>query len=123
MRFHLIRLLCVINSAFFSCYSESSGGSAYTSNSFIFSLRNKEGLSPFKSKVNDPSVAIHRSSSHGPTFGYGWDIYIADNANSKASQANFGYSYSVPSGVRDRQTILAGTYHFIPQEVEVFYLG
>ena len=39
------------------------------------------------------------------------------------SYTNYGNSYSVPSGVQDRKTILAGTYYFTPDEVEVFYLG
>ena len=74
--------------------------------------------------VAKPPRAIYRSSSYGPIFGYGHDIYIANNANSNTySQANFGYSYSVPSGVQDKKTVLAGTYNFTPDEVEVFYLG
>ena len=90
----------------------------------MFSLRNKEGLGPFKRKVNRPSSAIYRSSVYGPTFGGGHDIRIADNANSKTnSYTNFGNSYSVPSGVQSSYTILAGTRHFTPDEVEVFYLG
>jgi len=94
-----------------------------TSNAFIFSLRNKEGLEPFKSMVTSPSYAIYKYSSYGPTFGNGLDIYIANNANSNTnSYTYFGYSYSVPSGVQDRKTLLAGTYHFTPDEVEVFYL-
>ena len=68
--------------------------------------------------------AIYRTSGYGPTFGGGSDIYIADNANSNTnSYTNFGWSYSVPSGVQDKRTILAGTYKFTPDEVEVFYLG
>ena len=76
--------------------------------------------------VKIQSNAIYRSSGYGPTFGYGHDIYIANNANSNTfSYTNFGYGnyYSVPSGVQDRTTILAGTYKFTPDEVEVFYLG
>ena len=70
------------------------------------------------------SYAIDRKSSYGPTFGGGHDIHIANNANSNTnSYTNFGYAYSVPSGVQDRRTILAGTYNFTPDEVEVFYLG
>ena len=70
------------------------------------------------------SHAIERTTSHGPTFGGGHDICINDNANSNTnSYADFGDSYSVPSGVQDKQTILAGTYKFTPDEVEVFYLG
>ena len=74
--------------------------------------------------VSNPSHAIERTTSHGVTFGGGHDICINDNANSNTnSYTNFGHSYSVPSGVQDRKTILAGTYKFTPDEVEVFYLG
>ena len=107
------------------CFSESSGGYGSTSNAFIFSLRNKEGLGPFKSNVTNPSQAIYRSSGSGPVFGNGWDIYIADNANSNTnSYSDFGEykDYFVPSGVQDKNTILAGTNYFTPDEVEVFYL-
>ncbi|XP_078383750.1 uncharacterized protein LOC144666229 [Oculina patagonica] len=103
---------------------ESSGGYTSTSNAFIFSLRNKEGLGPFKSMVTKPQYAIVRNSGFGPTFGGGYDIRIANNANSNTnSYTNFGHSYSVPSGVQDKKTILAGTEYFTPDEVEVFYLG
>jgi len=103
---------------------ESSGGYSGTSNAFIFSLRNKEGLEPLKSMVTNPTSAIYRDSGFGPTFGAEQDIYIADNANSNTnSGTNFGRSYSVPSGVQDRKTILAGTSSFTPDEVEVFYLS
>ena len=107
------------------CYSDTSGSYGTTSNAFIFSLRNKEGLGPFKSNVTAPSRAIYGSLVNGPTFGYGYDIYIADNANSNAnSYSYFGKynDYFVPSGVQDRYTILAGISHFTPHEVEVFYL-
>ena len=76
--------------------------------------------------VASPTYAIRRRSSYGPTFGGGHDIHIANNANSNTnSYTNFGYYnyYSLPSGVQDRKTILAGTYKFTPDEVEVFYLG
>ena len=74
--------------------------------------------------VTNPSYAIHRWSSYGPTFGGGHDIQIANNANSNTnSYTDFGNSYSAPSGVQNRLTILAGTYTFTPDEVEVFYLG
>ena len=102
-------------------------GYAATFKSFIFSLVDKEGLAPFKSMVkqnNLSSYAIHGGSSHGPFFGRGFDIYIADNANQNInSHTNFGNSYSPPNGVTDRLTILAGTRLFSPDEVEVFYLA
>ena len=74
--------------------------------------------------VKQPRYAIYRGLSFGPVFGGGFDIYIASNANSNTnSYINFGNSYSVPSGVQDKKTILAGTRNFTPDEVEVFYLG
>ena len=107
-------------------FPESSGGYTSTPNAFLFSLRNEEGLAPFKSMVKRPSYAIYRHLSYGPLFGTGHDIYIADNANSnRNSHANFGYDnvYSVPSGVQNKQTLLAGSNPFTPDEWEVFYLG
>ena len=51
-------------------------------------------------------------------------MLIYNNANSNTnSYTNFGSYYSVPSGVQDKETILAGTNSFTPDEVEVFYLG
>ena len=73
--------------------------------------------------VKNPSRAIYKGSYYGPTFGAGYDIYIADNINDIShSRSTFGVSYSVPSGVQNIHTILAGTRHFAPDEVEVFYL-
>ena len=110
----------------FLSHLDSSNTYGSTSNAFIFSLINKEGLAPFKSMVNVPSYAIYRGSGFGPTFGGGYDIYISNNANSNTySYTNFGEynEYSVPSAVQDECTILAGTRNFTPDEVEVFYLG
>ena len=105
-------------------FSESSGGFGSTPNAFIFSLRNKEGLAPFKSVVKYPSYAINRVSGYGPIFGGGSDIDIANNANSNSySYTDIGYYYSVPSGAQDRKTILAGTRNFTPDDWEVFYLA
>ena len=76
--------------------------------------------------MKNPSQAIYRSPVNGPTFGNGYDIQIADNANSNTnSYSDFGQynDYFVPSGVQDQNTILAGTRYFTPDEVEVFYLA
>ena len=103
-------------------FSESSGGHGATSEAFIFSLNNNEGLEPFVSKVKKKysQYAIYRSSSIGPSIA---GVYIDDNADSYSnSRARFGYRYSIPSAVQDGRTVLAGTLHFSPDEVEVFYL-
>ena len=100
---------------------ESSGGDGFTRQAFIFSISNKEELDPFVSEVGRPDGAIYRASWSGPSFGT--NIYIADNANSNSdSYADLGRSYPAPAAVQDPYTILAGSYNFSPDEVEVFYL-
>ena len=100
---------------------ESSGGWGFTRKAFIFSISNKEELDPFVSEVRRPGRAIGRGSGYGPWFGY--DIYIANNANSNSdSYARLGGHYPAPAAVQNPNTILAGTEHFSPDEVEVFYL-
>ena len=104
-------------------FSESSGGYIATSEAFIFSLNNNEGLAPFVSKVKKEysRYAIFRTSYYGPRFGF--DVYINDDADSNSeARARLGYRYSVPPAVKDQYTVLAGTWRFSPDEVEVFYL-
>jgi len=73
--------------------------------------------------VKTLSQAIYMNPLYGPTFGGGHDIYIADKGNANAnSYAQLGHSYNYPSGVNDHSTILAGSFRFTPDEVEVFYL-
>ena len=102
-------------------------GNAYkqASGSFIFSLRNKDNLGPFKAplKHENAGVAIRTHPGYGPTFGRGHDIRIYSNAASNLhSYTNFDSTYQPPSGVSAPTTILAGTYRFSPSEVEVFHL-
>ena len=104
---------------------ESSGGHGVTSEAFIFSLNNSEGLAPFVSKVKPEKAdkAIERSSYYGPNFGQ--DLVLDVNEGSKRySEASLGKYYSVPASVKDKgTTILTGKHvNFSPDEVEVFYL-
>ena len=92
----------------------------YTSNVFIFSLRNKEELHPFKGMLSESTYAIYQQS--GPTFGDGWDIYIADNANSNNESYTQPKTYKLPEAAQEPTTILAGTRNFSPDDWEVFYL-
>ena len=104
-------------------FSESSGNWSATSEAFIFSLNNNEGLAPFVTKVKKGirDWAIYRNSQFGPYFGI--DVIITDNADSNSlSEAALGYYYSVPPTVQNKRTVLAGTWNFSPDEVEVFYL-
>ena len=103
-------------------FSESSGGYGATSEAFIFSLNNNEGLAPFVSKVKPglTGQAILRLSYFGPMFGD--DVFIDADSNGN-SGARLGYYYSVPPAVQNNHTVLAGTLYFSPDEVEVFYLN
>ncbi len=93
--------------------------------SFIFSLRNKENLPPFKAPLKSGRThhAMYVYFGYGPTFGGGRDLLIYDNAASNTySRTNFDNTYQPPSGVSDPYTILGGTQYFSPTEVEVFHL-
>nr|XP_058947366.1 uncharacterized protein LOC131775289 isoform X2 [Pocillopora verrucosa] len=113
----------VYNGDWASCDENPYNGYRKTDRAFIYSLHNKEGLAPFKSMVKHDSQAIFMDISHGPTFGGGFDIHIANNAGHNVhSYTNFGHSFLAPSDVEEKDTVLAGTYYFTPDEVEVFYL-
>ena len=107
---------------------DSSGGYGYTSKAFIFSLRNSRGLNPFKSMVKQPQYAIYKQSSYGPTFGYSYQLYIADNANvgtpshTKFDRYSSGSYSSFPGSSWRRSNILAGSQNFQIADWEVFYV-
>jgi hypothetical protein len=93
--------------------------------SFIFSLRNRENLPPFKAPLKDQNTqyAIFTGTRYGPTFGKGHDIHMHDDAPSNTrSLATFNVTYQAPSGVNSARTILAGAYYFQPSEIEVFHI-
>ena len=130
--FEFLNEVCALIILFFLISSTvSSYGYRYDSQAFLFSFVNKPGWAPVKlpqtglfSSHNAYSIYDH--PSYGPTFGYGFGIYIADYAlSSSSSHTNLGYTYSPPSGYDHgstfAQTFLAGTYSFTPDEVETFY--
>ena len=106
------------------------GGYTSASGSFLFSLRNKDNLPPFKAPLKNQNDvrAIYCNSGYGPTFGVGHDLHIANDASSNTnSGTHFGSTYQAPSGYTEGQTntksLLAGSYGFTPSEVEVLYLN
>ena len=104
------------------CFLDYRGGFAETSNAFVFSLKNFEELAPFVSRVKNDKIkqAIYGSSGSGPVFGQ--DLFIFQSG--KVSNAILGAYYSVPAEVKDKLAILDGHKGtFLPDEVEVFYLG
>ena len=96
-------------------------------NAFLFSLKNKDNLKPFKAAVyRNNQHAFYHSSDYGPTFGGGYDLHISNNANlNTGSYTWFGSTYQPPPGytcnAANTKVLLAGTYTFTPSEVEVFY--
>ena len=95
--------------------------------SFLFSLKNKDNVPPFKAAVyKNHQYAICSDPSYGPTFGAGHDLYISnDSHTNQRSYTNFGHTYQPPAGFDDgtqqTQSLLAGSYNFTPTEVEVFF--
>ena len=92
----------------------------------MFSLQNKDNLPPFKAPVCQNEYAIYSSCGFGPTFGGGHDLNIANNPHvNNQSYTNFGYSYKPPQGYsygsEKTRGLLAGSYYFKPNEIEVFY--
>ena len=83
-------------------------------------------MKPFKSMVRVTRYAIFSLGNRGPEFG-AEEIYIADHANTnkKSCSRYFGSGgyYTAPSGMKDGNTILAGSQYYTPDEWEVFYRG
>ncbi|XP_028391873.1 uncharacterized protein LOC114516548 [Dendronephthya gigantea] len=99
-----------------------------SNSSFLFSLKNKENIRPFKCPIrdgqNDKAICCHRN--WGAAFGGGSDLFISHKANrNKHSYSNLGNTYQPPPGYEpgapETQALLAGSYEFTPSEIEVFH--
>ena len=103
------------------CVYSDYDGYQYSTNTFIYSLRNYYGYGYFKKDVNRYyRYATYSYYNYGPTFGGGHDIYIADNARYNYN-SYFGcgcYSYTSPYCDCSMWT---GSSSFCPDELEVFY--
>lgn len=99
----------------------------WSDSSFLFSLRNKDNLPPFKAPINkNHNHAIYCSPTCGPVFGRGTDLHICDQPHiDDESHTGFGRTYRPPEGYfyKSQQTnsLLAGSYYFKPTEIEVFW--
>lgn len=102
---------------------------ATSSKSFIYSLYNINGFFPVKLPIKSRSqrYAIYGCVSAGPTFGYGSDIHIANNAGSNRNSYTYrDYTYPLPRGYSSSRISCrfyagGGSYTFTPTDVEVFY--
>ena len=88
-------------------------------------MANKVNVKPLKlahSRRADRPYSIYTGNGYGPTFGGGHDLYISNHANSNShSYTALGHTYKAPPG-QQANIFLAGTYQFVPSEVETFYL-
>ncbi|CDW72676.1 UNKNOWN [Stylonychia lemnae] len=71
--------------------------------------------------------AINDNYDNGPTFGDGYDLYVATNSNaSSKSFTDLGKAYDLPSGMEyqssEARSYLFGNMNFKTSEVEVYYL-
>jgi len=117
-----------VNSAdvnrFLSCFAESREDPGHTLKAFIFSLKNSEGLPPFKCLAKDESSAIYDGPGYGPTFGKGLHFTTGDNSEWGKAKACIDAPYSVPKEVTDKEGDLAGnTGNFYFDNYEVFSLA
>ena len=103
-------------------------GHRYDSQAFLYSLVNKPGWAPVKLPQTgqysySKAHSIYDCSDHGPTFGYGWDIYFSGSTYS----TYIGYTYNAPSGYNYGDTFTYTFLHggsdqyFTPDEMEIFY--
>ena len=90
-----------------------SGGYKNESNSFVFSIENKECY-----YASNSSNSIYCHNNNGPIFGYGYDFYLADKcltnceAGCYANQHTYDY--------KSKEFALTGYYHFFPIDYEVY---
>ena len=101
------------------CLSSGNSGWQYSTNTFIYSLKNYYGYGYYKKDVNRYyQYATYSSYGYGPTFGGGHDIHIADNAGYNSNSYFNCYSYN--SFYTDDNT-WTGSSYFCPGELEVYY--
>ena len=109
-------------------YPPGSCGYKRSSKSFLFTMYNTHGYRPQKLQLKSSSqyrYAIYTCSSYGPTFGYGHDLYIRNNANTNTgSYTNSGSSYQAHHGCSGTCSVLAGSHEsWKVSDIEVFYMS
>jgi hypothetical protein len=87
---------------------------------FVFSVRNPHNIADKKFSLTNPTYTIYCSSSCGPRFGFGDDIYVGNDCNNTTnSSTNLGVSYANDTGIAGNQ-FFTGEYNFTVKEIEVF---
>ena len=104
--------------------SSGSSGYQYSTNTFLYSLRNYNGYGYFKQDITNGyyQYATYSESYYGPTFGGGFDMNIANDAGGNTNSHFNCHSYR--SGPYCDYRIWVGTRYgnnFRPDELEVYY--
>ena len=89
----------------------------YSSKAFIFSLKNYFGYGYFKKDIISISYATYSHRYYGPTFGSGFDIHVANYANSNYNSYFNSRSYT---GKYSNNNVWTGSNNFCANEVEVY---
>lgn len=88
---------------------------------WLFSIDEKEKFPVKKGNTQ----AIYAQTNYGPTFGGGHDLYIClqQGGLGQSSYSNLGHSYECKTkNQQQKQSLLAGSYQFGIEEVEVYHV-
>ncbi|CAH3131419.1 unnamed protein product, partial [Porites lobata] len=100
-----------------------SAGYQYSTNTFLYSLKNYNGYGYFKQDITNGyyGYATYSYYNYGPTFGGGHDMHIADDAGGNTNSYFSCRSYRSP--YCDNYLWVGSRYgnNFRPDELEVYY--
>ena len=103
--------------------SSGSAGYQYSTNTFLYSLKNYKGYGYFKKDITNGyyDYATYSQYYYGPTFGAGHDMHIADDAGGNTGSYFSCHSYRSP--YCDNYLWVGTRYgnNFRPDELEVYY--
>ena len=127
-----ITLIKSVGDCIFGGYSDvswtSRGAYIQSTDAFLFAFVSSGlGTTPFRGRVfQNAGNAMYDNSGYGPTFGGGFDLYIASDSNSNSnSHINWGHTYELPDGYTysgNGRTWICGA-NFQTIEIEVFALA
>lgn len=103
---------------FFSACDELS----YSTKSFLYSLSNIHGYQPVRLNIKQDTYVTFCNPQNGPSF-YS-DLMIVNNACNNTDSSAQPNSYHTPPGCASGAlcSFFAGSTHFTPDHIEVFYV-
>jgi hypothetical protein len=117
------------SSVLYQCSLDNIQGQRSSSSAFLFSLRNKDALEPFKSLIrpDQEHLAVFLYPIGGPSFGkHGEELQITSRPKNIPCYAKFGEVFMLPPGYTydsaETKALLGGKESFHPSEIETYYL-